>query len=335
MKRSKERSKSNSSVVNPHDAFFKAVFTRREVALDFFQQYLPSSVAEQIDLDSLEYQKDSFVDRELREFYSDLLFKVDLRDKSTAYLYILLEHKSYQEKTTAYQLLRYIVKIWETAQKDEESSNFPVVVPVLFYHGEYRWRHGAHLRELVSYPDDLQRFLPDFEYVLWDASAYNDEEIRGTVMLQVSLLLFRYIFREDLRNRLPGILVLFREFAQKRKGRDFLDTVIRYLLAAAPKENLSPEDIKKTVKTIPQIGGNVMMTIADTYIEEGIEIGILKNAKEDVLETLEIRFSAVPQALARTVEQVQDMPILKILFRKAIQAESLEAFERLAYEILR
>ncbi len=77
-------------------------------------------------------------------------------------------------------------------------------------------------------------------------------------------------FREDLRDRLPGILGLFRGLAQKRKGRDFLETVTRYLLAAAPKEHLSREEIHNTVKkTIPRIGGEIMMTIADTYIEEG------------------------------------------------------------------
>ncbi|MCP4404581.1 MAG: hypothetical protein GY801_45675 [bacterium] len=86
-----------------------------------------------------------------------------------------------------------------------------------------------------------------------------------------------------------------------------------------------------------------MMTIADTYIEEGIEKGIergiqrgiLQNAKEDVIDALEIRFSEIPQRLINAINDVREASILKVLHRKAIQAESLEAFERLVYEILR
>ncbi|MCP4405650.1 MAG: Rpn family recombination-promoting nuclease/putative transposase [bacterium] len=347
MKDSKETSKASLRTVNPHDAFFKEVFTRREVAIDFFRRYLPADILEQIEPETLEYRKDSFVDRELQEYYSDLLFKIDLSDSSTAYLYILLEHKSYQDKGTACQLLRYIGNIWDMAKKNEEDTRYPVVIPVVLYHGESGWRYGTSLQAVVSYPDSFTRFLPDFEYVLCDASAYRDEEIRGTVTLQVALLLFRHIFREDLRERLPGILTLLRDLAQQQAGREFLETVIRYVLSAAPKNHLSRHDVQETVKnTIPQIGGEIMVTIADTLIEEGFEKGIekgleagmqrgiLQNAREDLFDVLEIRFLAVPQTLVKTIERVQETPILKILHRKAVQAESLEVFERFLREML-
>ena len=153
---------------------------------------------------------------------------------------------------------------------------------------------------------------------------------------------------EDLRDRLPFILGLFRELVQKRSVRDFLETVIRYLLAGAPKERLSRNDVQETVtNTIPQIGGEIMMTIADTLIEEGFEKGIekgietgiqrgaLQNAREDILDVLDIRFSTVTQTLVQTIEKIQDVPVLKILHRKAVQAESLIAFERFLNEMLR
>jgi predicted transposase/invertase (TIGR01784 family) len=341
-----------ASAVNPHDAFFRTVFSRPEVAIDFFRHYLPADIADQLDLDSLEYQPESFVDHALRELYSDLLFKVDLRDRSDAYLYILMEHKSYQARTTAYQLLRYIVSIWETARKDEDMLNFPIVIPVLVYHGKARWRHGTNLQQLVGYPEAFTRFLPDFEYVLWDASAYNDDDIRGTVILQVALLLFRHIFSEDLRDRLPGILKLLSGLVRQRPGRDFLETVLRYLLLAAPRGHLSRDEIANTVKqTIPQLGGDIMMTIADTLIEEGFEKGVqtgmqtgiekgmqrgaLQNARENLFDVLDIRFATVPRSLISTIEGVQDAAVLKILHRKAVQADSLEAFARLVDDILR
>lgn len=46
---------------NPHDSFFKEIFSRPEVARDFLQNYLPPAVVEQLDMASLELRKDSFV----------------------------------------------------------------------------------------------------------------------------------------------------------------------------------------------------------------------------------------------------------------------------------
>ena len=234
------------------------------------------------------------------------------------------------------------------AKKNEEEFRYPVVIPVVVYHGESGWRYGTSLQAIVSYPESFLRFLPDFQYVLWDASAYSDDEIHGTVMLQVALLLFRHIFRDDLRDRLPGILALLRDLVTRRTGWDFLETVIRYLLSAAPNDRLSRDDVQEAVtNTIPHIGGEIMMTIADTLIEEGYEKGIehgiergvergaLQTAREDILDVLEIRFSTVTESLVSTMKRVQEASILKILHRKAIQAESFEAFERFLHDMLR
>ena len=35
--------------------------------------------------------------------------------------------------------------------------------------------------------------MPDFRYVLWDASRYSDEEIKGKATLRVALLLMKYM----------------------------------------------------------------------------------------------------------------------------------------------
>ncbi|HLC16277.1 MAG TPA: Rpn family recombination-promoting nuclease/putative transposase [Thermodesulfovibrionia bacterium] len=58
---------------NPHDKFFKEVFSRHEAARDFLVHYLPKEIAELIDLEFLEISKDSFVDEELQEHFCDIL----------------------------------------------------------------------------------------------------------------------------------------------------------------------------------------------------------------------------------------------------------------------
>jgi len=52
-------------VNNPHDKFFKKVFSSKSNAQDFLVNYLPAHLVNLLDLNSLEYTKESFVDKYL------------------------------------------------------------------------------------------------------------------------------------------------------------------------------------------------------------------------------------------------------------------------------
>ena len=96
--------------VNPHDRLFKDVWSHREAAQDFFRNYLPGELQEAIDLSTLQICKDSFVQNDLREFFSDLLYKVSISSHE-GYIYLLFEHKSYSERLILVQLLSYMRSI--------------------------------------------------------------------------------------------------------------------------------------------------------------------------------------------------------------------------------
>lgn len=84
-------------IQNSHDKFFKEIMGNLDTARDFLENYLPESMMRIVDLDTLQTQKDSFINPELDESYSDLLFQVDILGKK-GYLYFLFEHKSYSDK---------------------------------------------------------------------------------------------------------------------------------------------------------------------------------------------------------------------------------------------
>ena len=74
---------------NPHDAFFKQLFTRPGVARDFLANYLPPNVTATLNLDSVEVVEGSFIDAELQEHLSDLIFRASLQTGEQAYIYLL------------------------------------------------------------------------------------------------------------------------------------------------------------------------------------------------------------------------------------------------------
>lgn len=113
-----------SVLSNPHDRYFKETFARPEIARDFLENYLPPAVRDCLDLSSLTLQKESFIDHELRQHFSDILYQVQTVSQElpqeSGYVYLLFEHKSYPDNLTIFQMLRYCVRIWERALRTDE-----------------------------------------------------------------------------------------------------------------------------------------------------------------------------------------------------------------------
>jgi len=104
---------------NPHDRFFKAVFGRTEVAAEFLARYLPAEVAATLDWATLRAEKDSFLDPALTQHQADLLYGVDLRGGGTGYVHVLFEHKSFVESRINLDWLRYSVSRRNRIKKDQ------------------------------------------------------------------------------------------------------------------------------------------------------------------------------------------------------------------------
>jgi predicted transposase/invertase (TIGR01784 family) len=265
---------------NPHDHFFRELLSRQEAARDFLRYYLPAEVAALLDLSAPKLLPDSFIDPELREHSSDLLYQVALREGgSPAYIYILFEHKSYPDPLVAFQLLRYMVRIWERDQN--QGTKLASIMPVVLYHGEARWRIAPNLQAIFQAPAELAPYLPDYRYWLCDLSQYSDEQIKGEMILQVGLLTLKYILRDDLREHLVDILSLFRQLSQQQTGLEYLETVLRYLAGGTSK--ITDEELWKAVATAFPKGEALVGTIAEKWVEQGKQLGLKEGLQQGEL----------------------------------------------------
>ncbi|MBD0266526.1 MAG: transposase, partial [Tolypothrix sp. Co-bin9] len=66
---------------------------------------------------------------------------------------------------------------------------------------------------------------------------------------------------------------------------------------------------------------------------EGIEEGILQNARDSVIEVLETRFGEVPSSIVEVVNQIDESAVLKMLLKRAIAIPSVAEFEQLLSNI--
>lgn len=65
---------------NPHDTFFKTSMSNIQIARSFFEQYLPITIKAQLDLNTLELQSGTFIDKALQNSASDVLYRAKFRD---------------------------------------------------------------------------------------------------------------------------------------------------------------------------------------------------------------------------------------------------------------
>ena len=75
-------------------------------------------------------------------------------------------------------------------------------------------------------------------------------------------------------------------------------------------------------KTMPHI-----TLFEELALKEGLEKGIVQNAREAILDVLETRFGQVPDSLRERVNTIGSEPTLKNLLRRAVRTPSLEEFQ--------
>lgn len=203
-----------------HNNFFEKSFSRVEVAKGYLDAYLPDAIRQLIDLDTLTPEKEKYIDRKLDEQQSDMLYSAKLVDGDAINIYFLWEHKSYIVPMVGFQLLKYMVRIWEL----DEANKRPLmpILPIVVYHGERRWKIETQFVEAFTVlPDAFRPYTPNFAYYLSDFSYRSDEEMKGNLWIQVCRAVLQAIFDPDLQHKLPELVTLAFQLREQKTGLDY------------------------------------------------------------------------------------------------------------------
>lgn len=122
-----------SSTSTPHDALFKTFLKYPETARDFIEIHLPSRLRTLCDLTTLELKPASFIEENLRAYYSDVLWSMKTSE-GDGYIYVVIEHQSSPDTHMAFRLMRYAIAAMQS-HLDAGHDTLLLVVPMLFYHG--------------------------------------------------------------------------------------------------------------------------------------------------------------------------------------------------------
>ncbi|WP_347275375.1 Rpn family recombination-promoting nuclease/putative transposase [Candidatus Kuenenia sp.] len=316
-------------IINPHDKFFKETFSIRENAIDFVSGTFPPEILKKLDLSTLTQDNNSYIDEELREYFSDIVYTCFCKDKELR-ITLLFEHKSYAVACPYLQLIKYLLKIWESNSK--QAQRLIPVIPVILYHGKDAWTVRRFRDYFEGIDEVFHRFIPEFEYLLTDLSCYSNEEIKDRafrrVFLQITMLLMRNIYNETvLEDKLKGFFEIGRQYFEEKEGVKFLESAIRYLYYAS---DISEERVIETLKEISEEGGKLSMTIAARLIEKGKMAGRAEGEKEGEKKgRIEGKIEGIKEAIEIGLELKYGVEGLRLLerIRKIAVIEKLESIK--------
>lgn len=179
-----------------HDAIFKQFLSDMSIARDFLSIHLPQDVKQCCDFSTLQLTSSSFVDEALRSRLSDMLYAVRTT-QGRGYIYCLIEHQSRPDKRMAFRLLRYSLAAMQQhlAQGNED---LPLVVPLLFYHGQ-RSPYPYSLNWLDGFNDDaLARRLYTSAFPLIDLTVIPDDTLKNHRRVALLELVQKHIRTRDM-----------------------------------------------------------------------------------------------------------------------------------------
>ena len=266
---------------NPHNALFLDTFSDIKNASSLLGAILPQAITSHLDLDLLELTGDHWVDEQLHEVETDLLFHAPIAgaDGDEALVYLLLEHQSTPDPRMPFRLLRYMVRIWDRwAREHEPARRLPPIIPVVLSHAPQGWTTARDFISLIDGPkaliDALRPHLPDFEPVIEDLARRSDQELEGlklTALLRLVMLLMKHIRDGDVAQRLPSWRHAFVE-AFDASGFDALVRVLMYIIEVADDVKLG--DLGWIDAAVETPDGEVLMTLAERLRQEGHERGL-------------------------------------------------------------
>lgn len=320
-----------ANVNNPHDHFFRYVFTNPKEARVFLAHFLPADMVDLLELQNLELESGSYIDEKLREHLTDILYTVPLRSGKTASIYCLFEHKSAPESAIHLQILRYSYERWQADSRAK--VDWRPIVAIVFYHGKAKWNVPLQFQDCFKNVDPLfRRYIPNFEYVLVDTSQYDDKMLRGVQSdsLQASLFLLKYIYDERLNSHLGDVMQPLVSVAQS-EVLDLLWAMLTYMTSAT--DNVGEAELRTTLTDVFRETEEIMMTIAEKWrlegeeigIKKGEEIGIKKERQKTIVQILSSRFAPVSEDLQKQIERC-DLEQLDELVNLALEADAIHEF---------
>jgi hypothetical protein len=163
----------NKESIQPHDWFFKQLFSNSKNVQDVLCSSLPD-LSQKIQLSSSEIVPSEKFSNNQKKHFLDLLYKCKLKDKEA------LKEKDY----------------------------YPPIINMVFYHGQAKWNYPTTIPDIED--EELDKYIQKLNYILIDLNEIEDENLKGHLKRNVDLIM-KMLIMKHIHDRLERIKTLLKD----------------------------------------------------------------------------------------------------------------------------
>lgn len=260
-----------------HDSIFRKSLEHPETKKEFLEIHLPVYIKDIVDIESLQMQKESFIDSSLKKSYCDLLFA----SPKNQYIYILVEHQSSNDPMMAFRLLKYMFSICDRHINQKPKPKYlPLIYPLLIYNGKKKYTARRNIWELFANPQ-LAKECFTGDYQLIDLPNMSNDETLKTQNAGMMQYLMKNIHARDM-------IQAWEELAQLLQNKFHItlqDIDSAYLISclcytsSKINEEQKP-DLGRFLKNNLKNEDVIMTSLAEVWKKEGKEAGIAEGMQQ-------------------------------------------------------
>ncbi len=270
-----------------HDTFAKKSLSRKSIAKDLFETYLPDHVRSLVDFDSLKQEKSDMYGDILGEGIVDLLYSAEFKgNKGYMPIFLLIEHQSSHDEMMAFRIQKYVLRICDEHIRANKDSKLPLIYPTILWAGKGPYRASKSFYELFEDKKLAKQFFTDDINVI-DVSCIEDYRLRDKYQLGLMLYAMKHIHDKSINDALRYIFDILKDVF--RNDFEYAKDVVLYILEKAEGNK---DVVYLLCDAAPKNKRGDIMTIAEQLREEGklqgIDIGKLQGIDIGKLQGIDI-----------------------------------------------
>jgi predicted transposase YdaD len=319
-----------------HDALYHRLFSHPGMVAQLLLEFVSEPWVADLELAGMERVNAKLHAEGGERRESDVIWRIPLSGGGDAYLLLLLEFQSTQDRWMALRVMVYAGLLWQHIIKEKRltaDGRLPPIYPLVVYNGDMNWVMPVSLDTLIGLPpgSPLWRWQPDMRYDIVDEGAFAEADLAGRDTL--AALLFR------LENaRLPDQVVVL------------VDAVIDWFRRHAGFEALMPLFATLAGRVVEMAeGAKAGVLVSENLLEvrtmlatraaewkqqwrqegrqegirEGIQEGRLKGEAAFLMRLLERRFGVLPDTVKGRIAAA-DLSTLEEWGLRVLDGGSLE-----------
>lgn len=260
---------------NRHDKLVKNILKNEVEMSKFINDFIEPS--QKVESQNLIKYTNSYITKKYKTKEANLVYKL----KSKA-VFFLIEYQSTIDNTMPYRILNYCIDImqeWNKTNKIRKETRYPIVVPIIIYTGDEKWKIPKNFREKQIGDYVFKNYKIDLEYNLIEINKMSTKFLlEKRSMFGYGMIIEKSKDKLELKENLELIV----KNMKNKKQLEEIRNIILYLLNYSLEEGSIQELLEKIDIKINK-GDDGMSSLYERLVNENIQM-IRKGKKEARIE---------------------------------------------------